>query len=49
MKCVSDKCRRENQNTHFTYIQYFVSENHAFYEIMFKDISEPDMLSMKIQ
>jgi hypothetical protein len=41
MRNVSDKSCRENQNTHFMFRIIFV-ENRAAYEIMWKNIVEPD-------
>jgi hypothetical protein len=42
-KNVSDKSCRENQNTHFIFSNhFFFSENRAVYEIMWKNIVEPD-------
>ena len=38
MRNVSDKNCRENQNTHFTFSNFFFPENHAVYEIMWKNI-----------
>jgi hypothetical protein len=40
MRNVSDKGCRENQNTHLMFKNFF-SENHAIYEIMWKNIVEP--------
>jgi hypothetical protein len=45
MKNISDKRCRENQNTHFEFSN-FVSENRAFYEIMWKNIVEADRPQM---
>jgi hypothetical protein len=42
MRNVSDKSCRENQNTHFVFRNFFFFENRAVYEIMWKNISEPD-------
>ena len=41
MRNVSNKSCRENQNTHFTFSNFF-SENHAVYEIMSKNLVESD-------
>jgi hypothetical protein len=41
MKNVSDESCRENQNTHFR-LSNLVFENHAIYEIMWKNIVEPE-------
>ena len=46
MKNISDKSR-ENQNTHFMFNNSF-SENHAIYEIMWKNMVEPDRPQMTI-
>jgi len=40
-KSVSDKHRRENQNTHFM-INIFFCENHSVYMMMWKNFEEPD-------
>ena len=41
MRNVSDKSCRENQNTHFVFNTFFFFfENHAVYEIMWKNIVE---------
>jgi hypothetical protein len=40
MRNVSDKSCRENQNTYFIFNKF--SENHAVYEIMWKNMVEPD-------
>jgi hypothetical protein len=40
MRNVSDKSCKENQNTNFTF--YNFSENRAVYEIMWKNVVEPD-------
>jgi len=42
MRNVSERIWRENQNTHFLSNNiFFVFENRAFYEIMWKNIVEP--------
>jgi len=41
MRNVSDKSCTENQNTHFVFSNFF-SENRAVYEIMWKNMVEPD-------
>ena len=38
---VSDKNRRENQNTHFTFNNFFL-QNRAVYETIWKNMGEPD-------
>jgi len=40
MRNISDKSCRENQNTRFALTPVFL--NRAFYEIMWKNIAEPD-------
>ena len=45
MRNVSDKSRRGDQNTHFMLKDIF-PENRAFYEVMWKDMVEPDKLRM---
>jgi hypothetical protein len=47
MKNVSVKSYRENQNTHFVLSNLF-SENHAIYEIMWKNIVEPGRPQMTV-
>ena len=44
MRNVSDKICKGNQNTF--YVQYFFPENRAFYEIMWKNVVEPDRPQM---
>jgi len=39
---------RENQNVHFVFNKFFPSENHAVYEIMWKNIVEREMPQMTI-
>ena len=39
---VSDKSRRENQNTRFVFSNFFFFENHAVCGIMWKNTVEPD-------
>jgi hypothetical protein len=41
MRSFLDKRCRENQNTHFVFNNFF-SENHARYEIMSKNMVEPE-------
>ena len=49
MSNVSEKCRGKIQNTHFVFNFYF-TENRAVYEIMRKNIVQPDIPQMtKIQ
>jgi len=40
MKNVSDKLCEENQNTHFTFNQFFPPENRAIHEKIWKNIVE---------
>jgi hypothetical protein len=47
MRNVSDKTCRENQNTRFTFNNVFF-ENRAVYEIIWKNIVQPDRLQMTI-
>jgi hypothetical protein len=44
---ISDKCCRENPNTHFTFINFFV-ENRVVYEIMWTNVVEPNKPQMAI-
>jgi len=46
MRIVSDKRYKENQNTHFTFSNFF--ENRTVYEIMWKNTEEPDRPQMTI-
>jgi hypothetical protein len=46
MRDVANKGCRENQNTHFTCSNIFL--NHAIYEIMWKNMVEPDRPQMTI-
>ena len=39
---VAEKRCRENQNTHFFALSLFFSENHSTYEIMWKNIVNPE-------
>jgi hypothetical protein len=48
MRNISDKRCRENQGTHFTFSNSF-SENLAIYEIMWKNMVEPDRPDMTIR
>jgi hypothetical protein len=47
MRDVSDKSRTENQNTHFMFNNIF-SESGAVYEIIYKNMAEPDRPQMTI-
>jgi len=47
MKNVSDKSCKENQNTHVVLSNFFY-ENCAVYEIMWKNVVEPDMPQIAI-
>jgi len=42
MRNVSDKSCRENQNTCFVFNYFFLRENRAVYEKMWKSMVEPD-------
>ena len=48
MRIVLDKSCRENQNTHFVFCNFF-SENRAVYEIMSKNMEEPEGPQMTSQ
>ena len=48
MRNVSDKSCGENQNTNFTFNNFF-SENRAFYEKMWKNMVEPEMPQMRME
>jgi len=49
MRNVSDKSRRENQNTHFVFSNFsFFSENRALYEILWKNVLERGRPQMTI-
>jgi len=43
-----DKCFRENQNTLICPITFFFSESDGGYEIMWKNIADPDRSQMTI-
>ena len=47
IKNVPDENSRDNQNTHFMFNNFF-SENHAVYEIMWKNIVETDRPQLTI-
>jgi len=47
MRNVSEESCRENQNTHFVFNNFFF-ENPTVYEIMWKNIVEPESPQMKI-
>ena len=49
MRNVLYKTCRENQNTRFTYNNFFFSENHALYETMWRCMMQPGMPQMTIQ
>ena len=40
MRNVSDESCRGNQNTHFVFDNFFFSQNHSVYEIMWKIVVE---------
>ena len=43
MRNVSDKSRKENQNTHFVLNNgFFFSENHSVFEIMWNNMVQPE-------
>jgi len=42
MTNVSDKNSREDQNTHFTFNNFFSFENLDFYQAMWKNAVDPD-------
>ena len=48
-KTCSHKSYRENQNTNFIFRNVFFSENHAFYEIIWKYVIEPGRPQMTIR
>jgi hypothetical protein len=48
MKIISEQSCRENQNKHFTFNNFFF-ENYVVYEIMQKNIVEPDRPQMTIR
>jgi len=47
MRNVSNKCCRENQNTHFVFNNNF-TENRTIYKIMWKNMVQPDRPKMTI-
>jgi len=47
MRNISEKSCRENQNTHFMFSNFFY-ENHAVYELMWKNIVELGRPQMRI-
>jgi hypothetical protein len=47
MRNVQNKLSGENQTTHFMF-NNFLSENRAVYEIMWKNMAEPDRPHMTI-
>ena len=47
MRNISDKSCRENKNTHFMFNKFF-SESGAVYEIMWKNVVQPDRPQMTI-
>jgi hypothetical protein len=46
---VSDKCCRENQNTHFVFRNFSFHENLAVYKMMWKNIADLGRPLMTIQ
>jgi hypothetical protein len=49
MRNVLDKRYRENQNTHFMFNNFFFSENRTVYDIMSKNMVEPEGPQMTSQ
>ena len=49
MRNDSDKSCTENQNTHFVFNNFFFFENLAVYEIMWKNMVQPDRPQMTIR
>ena len=49
MRNVLDKRCRENKNTHFTFSKFFSPKNRAIYEIMSKNMVEPEGPQMTSQ
>jgi hypothetical protein len=49
MRNVSDESCRDNENTHFVFKKIFFSENRAVYEIMWKNMVQPDSPQMAVQ
>jgi len=48
MRNDSDKICTENQNTHFVFNNFFFFENRAVFEIMWKNVVQPDRQQMTI-
>jgi len=48
MRNVADNSCGENENTHSIFSNFFLVENRAVYEIMWKNIVEPERLQMAI-
>jgi hypothetical protein len=48
MRNISHKSCRENQNTYFTFNNFFY-KNHAIYDIMWKNMVEPDRPRMTVK
>jgi hypothetical protein len=48
MKIVSEKKVVEKIKTHFMFNNFFFSENHAVYEVMWKNMIEPDTPQMTV-
>jgi hypothetical protein len=46
MRNVSDKNYKENQNTHFMFNNFY--ENRAVYEVMLKNVVEPERFQMAV-
>ena len=49
MRNFSDKSCTENQNTHFVFNNFFFPENHAVYEIMWKNVVERGRPQMTVR
>ena len=49
MGSVSDKSCTENSNTHFMFNKFFPPENRDIYEIVSKNMVEPERPQMTIQ
>jgi len=45
---ISDKAGEENHNTHFMFNDFFFFKNRAAYEIILKNIVQPDRPQMAI-
>ena len=45
----SQKCFRQNQNTHFMFNNFFFPENRALYKITWKNVVQPERPRVTIQ